>query len=84
MRPKSEIYTPKPEDEHPHPFICGVSPQAFIRIRSCFFVSWSLLQKLNLVPRAGVPWIELPVYFKTLSAFLDFALYIAKWMNYIV
>ena len=20
MRPKSEIYTPKPDDEHPHPF----------------------------------------------------------------
>ena len=26
VRPKSEIYTPKRDDEHPHPFICGVPP----------------------------------------------------------
>ena len=26
VRPKSEIYTPKRDDEYPHPFICGVPP----------------------------------------------------------
>ena len=26
MRPKSEIYTPKQDDEHPHPFHMGSSP----------------------------------------------------------
>ena len=26
VRPKSEIYTPERDDEHPHPFICGVPP----------------------------------------------------------
>ena len=26
VRPKSEIYTPKRDDEHPTPFICGVPP----------------------------------------------------------
>jgi len=25
-RPKSEIYTPKRDDEHPHPFHIGVHP----------------------------------------------------------
>ena len=26
VRQKSKIYTPKRDDQHPHPFICGVPP----------------------------------------------------------
>ena len=31
MRPKSEIYTPRWDDEHPHPFHIGDSPGAAAR-----------------------------------------------------
>ena len=30
VTPKSEIYNPKRDDEHPHPFICGVPPPGLL------------------------------------------------------
>ena len=35
MRPKSEIYTPKRDDEHPHPFHMRSPPPGDKRERGC-------------------------------------------------
>ena len=52
-RPKSEIYTPKQDDEHPYPFDMGVSPPLPGLNPSALFVTYFLI--LGFVPIFYVP-----------------------------
>ena len=49
VRPKSEIYTPKRDDEHPHPFHMGSPPRDLTMLCLSGFELYSrwVLQKVN-------------------------------------